>query len=108
MTATTQLNGSRRAYTARFSLTTCYGTAYRVVCCLAVVFVNPEFTMNTLSFLGSAINQHLLLPVIFALLTTPALAAGGNSTNSKTPDCEPAGKPAPHLIASLGYHRGDC
>ncbi|EPH9687431.1 tetratricopeptide repeat protein, partial [Klebsiella michiganensis] len=47
--------------------------------------------MNTLSFLHSAINQRLLLPVMFALLTTPVLAAGDNSTNSKTPDC-PSGQ----------------
>lgn len=47
--------------------------------------------MNTLSFLHSAINQRLLLPVVFALLTTPVLAAGDNSTNSKTPDC-PSGQ----------------
>lgn len=47
--------------------------------------------MNTLSFLHSVINQRLLLPVVFALLTTPVLAAGDNSTNSKTPDC-PSGQ----------------
>lgn len=84
-------SGGPVIFAARFSLTICYGTACRVVCCLAVLFVNPEFTMNTLSFLHSAINQRLLLPVVFALLTTPVLAAGDNSTNSKTPDC-PSGQ----------------
>ncbi len=84
-------SGGPVIFAARFSLTIWYGTAYRVVCCLAVLFVNPEFTMNTLSFLHSAINQRLLLPVVFALLTTPVLAAGDNSTNSKTPDC-PSGQ----------------